>query len=134
MSTTELHDDVATSIALGFSLSGEVDLKPAKQRYSEFAEDVQLKSIQNLVVLTEDLAKRAGDPDVTLRTLLDIADFNFKVSGMAAKNAKEATPTGGGAYQLFINFSGTSPKETFTGVTIEHAPQVQAQPQINANI
>lgn len=127
-------EDTKTALDLGFHLCGEAEKTTNKQKYGSLIEEVQLKSIQNLVVLTEELAMRGVEPGASLKTVLDIAEFNFKASGMAAKQVKDISPSGGG-YQLFINFSGNTKKESFSGVTIEQvpvqSPAAQALPTID---
>jgi hypothetical protein len=79
-------------------------------------ESIRSRSLANLDVLVEDLGHMAVEPGVSFAQRLSIAEFSYKVSGMAAKQtAKENAAVGAG--RVVINFIRAAGREA---VTIDH--------------
>lgn len=57
----------------------------------------------NLLFAQQELGKRIIDPTVTTKTLLDVAEHSYKVSGMQKKQEPKEQ---GGKFVFNINFSG----------------------------
>ena len=75
----------------------------------------------NLLIAQQELARRILDPTITTKGLLDIAEHEYKVSGMAKKQeAKDE----GGKFILNINLSGGKSvklEKTINGETVDDA-------------
>jgi len=83
-------------------------------------ESIRSRSLANLDVLVEDLGHLAIEPTTSFTQKMAIADFSYKVSGMAAKqNARENAAQGVG--RVIINFIRGPGRDA---ITIDH-PVVQ---------
>jgi hypothetical protein len=70
-------------------------------------ENARLKAAVHLDLLSEELARRALDPVASVKTIHEAAEFNYKLSGLAAKQTA-AAPIGGG-FKLTFNFNAARP-------------------------
>lgn len=94
---------------------------PTPEQASRHLENARLKAAANLELITEKVAVRVlaeGENAVSTKTLLDAAEFNYKLSGLAAKQTG-ATPVAG--FRVAFNFNAG---RTGNSVTIEATPDV----------
>lgn len=78
----------------------------------------------NLLLAQQELGVRLVDPNVTTKTILDIAEHSFKVSGMAKKQEPKAD--NGAGFSIVFNFpdgSGVSLEKPTSGAVVDVTPQ-----------
>lgn len=81
----------------------ETSLVPTKEDAAKAAADTKLIAMCNLQLLLERVVYQALDPHATFKQSLDAAEFAYKVSGMAAKQAEKAPGTG---FSIVIQLPG----------------------------
>jgi hypothetical protein len=95
-----------------------------RKESADSLERARLAAAVNLEAVALRIGALAEEPGVTMKTLLDVAEFNYKLSGMAAKQQAQADQ--GSKFSLVINLpggqtveiSGAQPKQV-----IENPPQ-----------
>lgn len=98
--------------------------EPTKEDAASALERVRLKAAVNLEILATQATLKGLDPTASLRSILDAAEFNYKLSGMAKQVEPEKAQS---PFSLVINIGGNSTtlsaKVTKSGETLENPPQ-----------
>lgn len=94
--------------------------KVTAQEAAESLERARLAAAVNLELVSEQLITRALNPanKASDKFLLDVADFNYRLSGLANKQAPASGQLG---FKVAFNFNA-APNGKPTGVTIEASP------------
>jgi len=76
-------------------------------------EQARVQAVANLAFAQEEMGRRILEPTLNTKTLLDLAEHAYKVSGMAAKQKEQEAPND--RFVFNINFSGSK-------LTVESSP------------
>jgi len=98
---------------------------PSNTEAAASLERARNKAAVHLELLAEKLTEKSLDPAATVKTMLDAAEFNYKLSGLAGKQAP--APTGGGMKVTF-NFNAARPSGRTFDMTVEAEPDVLGNP------
>ena len=91
------------------------ELVPTAEEATKALDETRRMAAVNLSLLLPRIATMALDDRANLKALLDAAEFNYKVSGLAAKQAAQSSP-----FQTRISFNFNSKPTTRT--TPRHEP------------
>ena len=102
---------------------------PTPEEAAEALATVKDVAACELLLTVEKLAHRLGDPTVNFKQLMDGAEFMYKVSGMAAKQADKPTGTG---FSITIKLPGTGGQDIVIGSGSADVEQVDKFPKAPA--
>ena len=94
-------------------MSDVLAIAPTPEQANQYLDEARRIAAANLLELAKKVALSALDDKASSKTVLDAAEFNYKLSGLAAKQTG-ATPTQG--FKVSFNFNSAKPN---SAVTIE---------------
>ena len=101
---------------------------PTDEQAARHLNEARNLAAANLVLITQKMGLKATDVEATPRTILEAAEFNYKLSGMAAKQA-QGNPAASG-FQIAFNFNAAKPSRPIVDVT----PEPGALPELPAHL
>ena len=93
---------------------------PSQEDATRYLDEAKRIAAAGLVVLVEDLTRRATVDAATVKTKLDVAEHFYKVSGMAAKQGPQGAGTG---FKINIILGG--------GNSRSHTVTLEAEPEFS---
>lgn len=103
------------------TLPGDADPPKITEEDRAFAaesiERARVTAAVRLADMVDMVTERALDPASNAKTIMDAAEFCYKVSGMAAKQDPKPPASG---FRLVINFGGDAPP---VGATLDVTPE-----------
>jgi hypothetical protein len=96
---------------------------------AETLEKSRMLATANLMFAQEEIGRRILEPTLTTKTLLELAEHSYKVSGMAARNEPKSTGPG---FSITIKLPGTATSEPTVIELSQEADRIIDLPQTPA--
>ena len=102
---------------------------PTPEEAAQYLDESRRIAAANLLLLAKRVAEKALADTATQTQVLAAAEFNYKLSGLAAKQS--AAGPGIGGFRVSFNFNASKPSR---GITIEATPEPAEPPLLPEDI
>jgi hypothetical protein len=126
----DVHDIALPASDLGFlvptgPIKGDLPLTSEMESEAALSEFIRQKALVNVNVLSDILVLKAMDPTASSKLIGDALEANYKLSGLAVKNAAKEAPMA-----VTISINGIKTIDEAPVITIEHGEEPAPAPTL----